>query len=170
MAADNNVVVERLELLDQLADKQEEMRSKQIAVTPVEQAMFTSILELPPDRQVTALRRFIQRMERKLSEISVQTVPAAQKKKLQHHAMLRGRAWQWLHHRLLLTVQQSLWTLPTSGDVCCIGLSILRMSARQAHIMDPAHSTQQIHPPSEQFNIHEIHSPSEEWEREYVRK
>ena len=80
MAEDNNVAVERLELLDELADKEEEMRSKQIALTPVEQAMFTSILELPPDRQViTALRRFIQRMERKLSEMSVQTVPAAQK-------------------------------------------------------------------------------------------
>jgi hypothetical protein len=47
MAADNNVAVERLVLLDQLANKQKEMRSKQIAVTPVEQAMFTSILELP---------------------------------------------------------------------------------------------------------------------------
>jgi hypothetical protein len=81
MAADNNVVVERLELFDQLADKQEEMLSKQIAVTPVEHAMFTSIPELPPDRQVTALRRFIQRMVRKLPEISVQTVPAAQKEK-----------------------------------------------------------------------------------------
>jgi hypothetical protein len=67
MAADNNVAVDWLELLDQLANKQEEMCSKQIAVTPVEQAMFTSILELPLDRQVTALRRFIQRMERKLS-------------------------------------------------------------------------------------------------------
>jgi hypothetical protein len=77
---DNNVAIERLELLDQLEDKLEEMRSKKIALTPVEQAMFSSILELPPDRQViTQLRRFIQRMERKLSEMSVQTVPAAQK-------------------------------------------------------------------------------------------
>jgi hypothetical protein len=32
----------------------------------------------------------------------------------------------------------------------------------QAHIMDPAHSTRQIHPPSEQLDLHEIHSPSEE--------
>ncbi len=41
------IAFERLELLDQLADKQEEMCSKQIAVTPVEQAMFTAILDLP---------------------------------------------------------------------------------------------------------------------------
>jgi hypothetical protein len=33
MAADNNIAFERLELLDQLADKQEEIRSKPIAVT-----------------------------------------------------------------------------------------------------------------------------------------
>jgi hypothetical protein len=83
MADDNNVTVERLDLLDQLADKQREMRSKKIALTPVEQAMLSSILELPPGRQVvTQLRRFIQRMERTLSEfeseMSVQTVPAAQ--------------------------------------------------------------------------------------------
>jgi hypothetical protein len=40
------IAFERLELLDQLPDKQEEMRSTQIVVTPVEQAMFTTILEL----------------------------------------------------------------------------------------------------------------------------
>jgi hypothetical protein len=51
--------------------------------------MFTSILELPPDRQVTALRRFIHRMERKISEISVLRL---KKQKHQQHAMLRGRA------------------------------------------------------------------------------
>ncbi len=135
--------------------------------------MLTAILELPLDRQVTALREYIQRTERTISELSVQTVHAAEKKKTQHHAMLRGRARQWLHHRILLPVQHApLWTLSTSGGVCCIGRSILRMSARPPHIMDPAHSTQQIHPPSEQLNVrvHEIHSPSEEWEREYVRK
>jgi hypothetical protein len=54
MAEDNNVADERLELLDQLADKQEEMRSnlasKQIALTPVEQAMFTfcMLVQCPP--------------------------------------------------------------------------------------------------------------------------
>jgi hypothetical protein len=78
---DNNVAFERLELLDQLADKQEEIRSNQIAVGFVDQAMLTAILELPLDRQVTALSRYIQRMERTVSEISVQTVPAAEKEK-----------------------------------------------------------------------------------------
>jgi hypothetical protein len=79
MAEDNNVDVELVELLGQLADKQEETRSKQIAVTTVEQAMLNSIMRLPPVKQVTALRGFIERMERKLSEMSVQTAPAAQK-------------------------------------------------------------------------------------------
>jgi hypothetical protein len=54
MADDNNVTVKRLDLLDQLAEKQREMRSKKIALTPVEQAMLSSILarsELPPGRQ-----------------------------------------------------------------------------------------------------------------------
>ena len=79
MADDNDVDVELVELLGQLADKQEEMRSKQIAVTTVEQAMLNSIMRLPPAKQVTALRGFMVRMDRKLSEMSVQTVPAAQK-------------------------------------------------------------------------------------------
>jgi hypothetical protein len=56
MAADNNVAFERLELLGRLVDKEEEMRSKQIAVGIAQQAMLTAILELLPDRQVTALR------------------------------------------------------------------------------------------------------------------
>jgi hypothetical protein len=136
MAADNNIAFERLELLDRLANKQEEMRPKQIAVTRVEQAKFTAILELPPDRQVTTHRRYIQRRERSLSDkfqvsvISAQTVPAAATEKNAasscQHAMLRiimpsciGRARQWLHHRLLLPGYFSqhvpLQTLPTSG-------------------------------------------------------
>jgi hypothetical protein len=55
-AEDNNVDLEPIELLSQLADKQEEMRSKRIAFTTVEQTMFNSIMRLPPDGQVTALR------------------------------------------------------------------------------------------------------------------
>ncbi len=78
-AEDNNVGLEQIELLGQLADKQEEMRSKRIAFTTVEQTMFNSIMQLPPAGQVTTLRGFIPRMERKLSKMSVQTVPAAQK-------------------------------------------------------------------------------------------
>jgi hypothetical protein len=78
-AEDNNVDLEQIELLGQLADKQEEMRFKRIAFTTVEQTMFNSIMRLPPAVQVTALRVFILRLERKLSEMSVQTVPAAQK-------------------------------------------------------------------------------------------
>ncbi len=72
-AEDNNVDLEQIELLGQLADKQEEMRSKRIAFTAVEQTMFNSIMRLPPAGQVTALRGFIPRLGRKLSEISVQT-------------------------------------------------------------------------------------------------
>ncbi len=78
-AEDNNVDLEQIELLSPLADKQEEMRSKRIAFTTVEQTIFNSIMRLPPATQVTALRGFILRLERKLSEMSVQTVPAAQK-------------------------------------------------------------------------------------------
>jgi hypothetical protein len=52
MAEDNNVAVEQLELLDHLADKQEEMRSKQIALTPVEQAMFNSIMQPSPENRL----------------------------------------------------------------------------------------------------------------------
>jgi hypothetical protein len=82
MAADNNnVAFERLKLLGQLADKEEEMRSKQIAVGIAYQAMLTAILELPIDRQVTALRGYIQRMERTISARSVQTVPVAKEEK-----------------------------------------------------------------------------------------
>jgi hypothetical protein len=58
------------------------MQSKNIIdVGPVEQTMLTAILELPLDRQITAFRRYIQRMERNLSELSVPTVPAAEKRK-----------------------------------------------------------------------------------------
>ena len=46
MAADYNIAFERLELLDQLADKQEEIRSKNIAVGLVEQTMLISKLFL----------------------------------------------------------------------------------------------------------------------------
>ncbi len=76
---DNNVDLEQIELLGQLADKQEKMRSKRIALTTDEQTMFNSIMRLPLAAQVTALRGFIPRVERKLSEMSVRTVPAAQK-------------------------------------------------------------------------------------------
>ncbi len=51
------------------------MRSKQIAVGIAQQAMLTVILELPLDRHATALRGYIQRMERTISANSVQTVP-----------------------------------------------------------------------------------------------
>ncbi len=43
--------------------------------------MLTAILELPLDRQVTALLGYIQRMERTISARAVQTVPAAEKEK-----------------------------------------------------------------------------------------
>ena len=164
MAEDNNVAIERLELLDQLADKQEEMRSKKNALTPVEQAMFTSILELPPDRQViTALRRFIQRMERKLSEMSVQTVPAAQKATTSASCNVAGACAAVA--AAPATYPNSRGSSVPSGGGCSIGRrtrSILRMSVRQAHLMDPEHSTRQIHSPSEKLDLHEIHSPSEE--------
>ena len=77
-AEDNNVDLEQIELLGQLADKQEEMRSKRIAFTTVEQTMLNSIMRLPPAAQVTRLRKFITRVERKLSEMSVQTVQQLQ--------------------------------------------------------------------------------------------
>jgi hypothetical protein len=66
-------------MLVAVTDKLEEMQSKHIAVGLVEQTMLTAIRELPLDRQITALRRYTQRMERNLSELSVPTVPAAEK-------------------------------------------------------------------------------------------
>ncbi len=57
------------------------MHSKQIPGGIAQQAMLTAILELPLDRQVTALRGYIQRMKKTISARSVQTVPAAVKEK-----------------------------------------------------------------------------------------
>jgi hypothetical protein len=152
-------------LLDPLADQQEEMRSKQIALTLVEQAMFNSIMQLPPERQVTALRRFIHRMERRLSEMSVQTVPAAQKATTAALCNVAGAcaavadppatspsSTESLDHKR----RRLLHRLEDSEHPENVG------AALQAHIMDPANSTRQIHPPSEQLDLHEIHSPSEE--------
>ncbi len=77
MAADNDVAFERLALLGKLADKEVEMRSKQIAVGIVQQ----TVLEIPLDRQVTALREYIKWMERTISELSVHNFHAAEKEK-----------------------------------------------------------------------------------------
>jgi hypothetical protein len=166
MAEDNNVALGQLELLGQLADKQEEMRSKNIALTTVEPSMFNFIMQLPAFHQKHRLQPsagLYRAWKENFRICLIRLFLRLKKQQLQHHAMLRGRARQWLLPRLLLPVQQSLWT--TSGGGCCIGRrtrSILRMSVRQAHIMDPAHSTRQIHPPSEPLDLHEIHSPSEE--------
>jgi hypothetical protein len=138
--------------------------------------MLTAILELPLDRQVTALREYIQRTERTISELSVQTVHAAEKEKNAASCNVAGSC-------AAVAAPQD-----TSPSSTCASLDSVHKRRRLLHRSEhpenvgaaDAHHGSGTFDSTDPPTVRTIERPSprnslsvrrsEEWEREYVRK